>query len=190
MLTGKLPQPVLEGHKVTLAPLGEEHLARSLEWVNDPHIMSTVLRVTPVSWSDQRAWHQSLQSNPSRMVYAILWREGGTHIGNTGLYHLDMLHRRGEFWIFLGDPSYRGLGAASEAMTLLERHAFETLGLERLYLHVGVDNLPARSLYTRHNFKEEGILRRHYIIGGKPVDVAVMSLLRQEYDHKQRPQQG
>lgn len=179
-------QPELSGTKVRLVPLAEEHLARSLVWVNDPYIMSCVLRVTSVTWDDQRQWYAAILSNPAKMVYAILRTSDGLHIGNTGLYNIDLSHRRAEFWIYIGDPDSRGTGAASETLGLMKAFAFEHLGLGRLYLHVGLDNLPARCLYSRHGFKEEGVLRHHYIIGGMPVDVAVMSQLEHEYDdHKQ-----
>ena len=178
-------QPDLVGSKVRLVPLGEGHLARSLEWVNDPYIMSCVLRVAPVTWEDQRHWYAAILSDPAKMVYAILRASDGLHIGNTGLYNIALPHRRAEFWIYIGDPGSRGTGAASETLRLMRALAFEHLELARLYLHVGLDNLPARCLYSRHGFREEGVLRHHYIIGGKPVDVAVMSQLEHEYDdHK------
>ncbi|KAF0235143.1 MAG: hypothetical protein FD177_302 [Desulfovibrionaceae bacterium] len=177
-------QPELAGGKVRLVPLSDEHLAKSLEWVNDPYIMSTVLRVTPVTWEDQRRWYAAILSDPAKMVYAILRAGDGIHIGNTGLYHLDLTHRRAEFWIYLGDQDSRGTGAASETLTLMKALAFEHLGLTKLYLHVGLDNMPARCLYTRHGFKKEGVLRHHYIIDSKPVDIVVMSQLENEYDHE------
>jgi RimJ/RimL family protein N-acetyltransferase len=177
-------QPELEGDKVRLVPLGWEHLDRSRSWVNDPFIMSSVLRVSHVTREDQQRWHAGILSDPAKLVYAILWKDGNIHIGNTGLYNLDAAHLRGELWIFIGAAKYRGMGAASDALALMKRLSFDILGLRRLYLHVGLDNLPARSLYSRHGFREEGVLRQHYVIGGKPVDVAVMSQLRQEYDHQ------
>lgn len=174
--------PVLTGSRVHLIPLGEEHLAKSLAWVNDPHIMSCVLRVSTVTWEDQRRWYATILSDPAKMVYAILRADDGSHIGNTGLYNINPSHRRAEFWIYIGDTASRGAGAASETLGLMRALAFVHLGLARLYLHVGLDNLPARRLYTRHGFREEGVLRHHYIIGGKPIDVAVMSQLKHEYE--------
>jgi RimJ/RimL family protein N-acetyltransferase len=179
-------QPELAGSKVRLVPLGEEHLARSLEWVNEPYIMASVLRVTPVTWDDQKRWHAAILADPAKMVYAVLRSDDDLHIGNTGLYNIDRQHRRAEFWIYIGDPACRGIGAASDALGLMRTLAFEHLGLGRLFLHVGVDNRPARSLYSRHGFREEGVLRHHYIIGGKPVDVVVMSQLQHEYDHQKQ----
>jgi len=175
-------QPELGGSKVLLVPLGEEHLAKSLEWVNAPFIMATVLRVTPVTWDDQRRWFVGIKNDPTKFVYAIILKASGQHIGNTGLYGVDFFHRRGEFWIYIGDEDSRGKGAASESLRLIKDLAFKQLKLQRLYLHVGVDNLPARRLYTRNGFREEGVLRHHYIIDSKPVDIVVMSQLGHEYD--------
>lgn len=180
-------QPVLEGSRVRLEPLAEEHLSRSMEWVNDPFIMSGVLRVLPVSWEDQQRWFAALQADPGRMVWALVQTRGNRHVGNTGLYHLDRDHSRAEFWIYLGAPESRGLGVASQALGLVKAFAFGPLGLRRLYLHVDVDNRPAFGLYTRHGFFCEGVLRQHYFIDGKWIDVAVMSLLKHEYDQAQQP---
>jgi len=178
------PQPLLRGGRVRLEPLEERHLERSLEWVNAPHIMRAVLRVLPVTWEDQRRWHAAIQADPARLVWAIHDQGDDAHLGNTGLYHIDRLHRRAEFWIYLGDPGRRGRGAGGEALRLVRAFAFETLGLERLFLHVAVDNQPALNLYTRHGFLREGVLRGHYRIDGAPVDVAVMSQLKSEYDQQ------
>ncbi len=180
-------QPVLSGDKAQLVPLSQEHLAQSLEWVNDPFIMSSVLRVLFVTWEDQLNWYSALKASDCCLVWAILDVHSKKHVGNTGLYSIDSNHKRAEFWIYLGDPQARGTGIGSQALALTKSFAFGPLGLMRLFLHVGVDNLAARHLYERHGFRLEGILRHHYIIENHPVDVAVMSILKNEYDQIKHP---
>jgi len=118
LIRSSLHQPELRGEKVLLKPLAEEHLARSLEWVNDPCIMATVLRVLPVTWQDQRAWFANLQASETRMVWAIQDARTLDHVGNTGFYHIDRLHRRAEFWIYIGLASARGTVATRNAQNL------------------------------------------------------------------------
>ena len=73
-----------------------------------------------------------------------------------------------------------GIGR-TEALLLLERLAFLTLGLERLELEVRMDNAAARRCYERAGFQLEGVKRHAFFSDGAFCDVGIMSILRQEY---------
>ena len=96
--------------------------------------------------------------------------------GIINLYALDAGHRRCELGIWLV-PGARGRGAASEAMRLLCRWAFERLPLQRIALRTLPDNEPMLRLAERVGFRFEGILRHYTFERGRPVDNAVCSLL-------------
>ncbi len=181
---------MFEGSAVRLVPLDREHLPASRCWANDPVLNRSMLRVLPVSCATHERWFAAIEADPAKMVFAVLWRENGAHIGNTGLYHIDLLHRRAEFWVLIGDRDYQGRGAGFEALTLMQTFAFEHLNLNRLYLHVGSDNVPAVRLYAKAGFTREGTLRQHYHIDGRDVDVDVLAQLKEEYEHQKRLEPG
>lgn len=162
-----------------LRPISEAELERTRAWANDPGMRRLILRVGEVTPEDQQAWFERLRANQARQVFAVFSQ--GEHVGNTGFYHIDPVHRRAEFWVLLGHPESRGRGLGKAVLGLMLEHGFGALGLHKIFLHVGEGNLPAKRLYQRFGFRQEALLREHYLIEGAWVNVLGMSLLRSEY---------
>jgi len=176
---------MLTGKNIKLVHLEKEDLPRARVWVNDTFLLSRILRVLPVTEADQEKWYEDIIQNPSKIVFAVKTSKDGQHIGNTGLYHIDWLHRRAEFWILIGEQNFWGKGIGTEVVSMMQRYAFESLNLNRLYLHVGLDNQGAITLYKKLNFVQEGLLKEHYCIQGKYLDVMIMAILRNDFDPKE-----
>jgi RimJ/RimL family protein N-acetyltransferase len=104
-------------------------------------------------------------------------RASGQSVGTIGLSRIDLVNRRAEYGVLIGEPGARGKGLAAEASRLLLAYAFETLGLRRVYLHVLARNADALRLYRRVGFQPEGVLRQHVRKGDDFLDVAVMAAL-------------
>ena len=104
----------------------------------------------------------------------------GRHVGNIYLRNIDWTARHGELHIFIADKARRGRGYGSSALRQLIRHAFDTLGLQRIYLFVLKDNRAAVRAYEKCGFVVEGSLRRHAFKGGRFKDMLIMGLLREK----------
>lgn len=175
----------MKGEKIQLVPLEEEDLSKSRSWVNDTFLGSRILRVLPVTQVEQEKWYQDIIQSSSKIVFAIKTSDDAKHIGNTGLYHIDWVHRRAEFWILIGEQNFQGKGIGTEVVSLMKRYAFNNLNLNKLYLNVGADNQEAIELYKKLNFVQEGILKKHYYIEGKYLDIITMAILRRDFDRKE-----
>ena len=81
-------------------------------------------------------------------------------------------------------PKALGCGFAHDATCLLLAFAFETLGLQRIYLRTNGFNLKNIALNEDLGFHFEGILRASEILDGQLVDVVQMSMLADEFRHK------
>ncbi|NJN79315.1 MAG: GNAT family N-acetyltransferase [Anaerolineales bacterium] len=68
-------------------------------------------------------------------------------------------NRCGEVGIVIGDKTEWNKGYGAEAMMLLQRHGFETLNLNRVFLRVYADNIRAVRSYEKAGFVLEGRLR-------------------------------
>ena len=66
-----------------------------------------------------------------------------------------------------GVAEYAGQGYMTEAMRLLLREAFTTIGLHRLEANIQPENLPSIALAKRSGFELEGFSPRYLKIGGR-----------------------
>lgn len=167
---------VLDDGAVKLRPLERNDLERCRAWLNDPQTAAGLLRVLPVSELEQERWFETVCLEPARMVWAIEASEA--HVGNAGLYHIDLIHRRAELWCYIGEADRRGAGLGRRVCRLLLDYAFEGLGLNKVYVQVGANNRAALALYRGLGFQEEGRFAQEYYIKGRFLDVVRLGLLR------------
>ena len=145
--------------RLELVPLDRPHLARTREWANDPELMRLMDRKQPVTPVEHEAWFASLPRRADCAYFAIETLDGRAHIGNVWLWDIDRRHRKAELRVVVGDRSARGQGLGAEAIDRLCRHAFDTLGLHRVYAYVLGINPSARRAFERAGFTLEGTLR-------------------------------
>ena len=79
--------------------------------------------------------------------------------------------------VLIGETADRGQGLGAEAMAMTVDYCWRHLNLSRLWLAVFAGNAPARALYRRLGFAEEGCARSAVFIDGCWVDVVQMALL-------------
>ncbi len=106
---------------------------------------------------------------------------GWRAIGNIGLSNINWHDRSAEVGIFIGEKQFWNQGYGREAMQLMLRHAFNTLNLNRVSLHVYETNPRGIRSYEHAGFVHEGRLRQGRYQDGKYIDVLLMSVLRSEW---------
>ncbi len=74
--------------------------------------------------------------------------------------------------------------AATEAMYLMARHAFEEMGYRRYEWKCNALNLPSRRAAARLGFTFEGIFRQHMIVKERNRDTAWFSMLDSEWPER------
>lgn len=97
---------------------------------------------------------------------------GDTAIGWSSLMRITPEHRVIEVGNILYTPALQRTRAATEAMYLLARHAFDTLGYRRYEWKCNALNAASRAAAIRLGFAFEGIFRNHMIVKGRSRDTA------------------
>jgi RimJ/RimL family protein N-acetyltransferase len=82
--------------------------------------------------------------------------------------------------IWFGTPLQRTT-AATEAIYLLARHAFDELGYRRLEWKCNALNAPSRRAAERFGFTFEGVFRKHLVVKGRNRDTAWYSIVDDEW---------
>jgi diamine N-acetyltransferase len=108
--------------------------------------------------------------------------DGWRLIGNSSFFAFDWIARSAEVGIMIGDKTVWSQGYGTEVMTLLLRHGFETLNLNRVYLRVHADNKRAIRTYEKAGFVHEGCMRQAVYKSGQYGDLLYMSVLSEEWN--------
>jgi RimJ/RimL family protein N-acetyltransferase len=103
------------------------------------------------------------------------WRADDV-LGGASLYAVELAERRAAVGYWLA-PHARGRGVATCATRLLARWGFDRLGLERLELTCGPDNVASQRVAERCGFTREGVLRSHLRYKSGRRDSVVYGLL-------------
>lgn len=171
----------LSGEKVYLRPIEPEDVALLHKWANDPEIRGQTGETRPCTYADTLEFYQRIQKQEDRVWQAVIARDTGQIIGETGLLRMFPAWRNTDWSLIIGEKSARGKGYGAEAARLMLNYAFGHLNFHRVSIGVVGFNTGAVKFYERLGFKTEGIFRDAYYYDHKFSDFVMMSLLDHEF---------
>ena len=114
-------------------------------------------------------------------AYAMLLDPASQFLGVV----IDWRNRHCEFGrFFLCAGETRGKGYGKEALELILGFGFNHLNMAKIYCTTYLDNHRALSLYESVGFKRDGVLRQHIFRQGKYADLALLSILSDEWSDR------
>lgn len=113
-------------------------------------------------------------------IYAGTIKASGELIATVGL-RVDAAHKHAElgYWVAM---EHWGKGYASEMAEALLRVGFEQLGLHKLHAGFYTHNPASGRVLDKLGFRPEGVRRQHLWRFDRFVDVALVGLLRSEWE--------
>lgn len=180
--------PRLIGERIMLREYQAEDIGPIRGWVNDERVtryLSTRYWPAQTMTDSQEFLSRMLQSSHNACNFVLADKADGRYIGQADIFRLDWRLRMGEIGMVIGAEQDRGQGLGAEALGLLQRYAFQTLGLERLELEVHMKNQAALGCYRKAGFTLEGVKRHAFFSDGAFCDVGMMSVLREEWSARQ-----
>jgi RimJ/RimL family protein N-acetyltransferase len=132
----------------------------------------------PVPPGFARAWlrrYEEGRAEGTREAFAIVGEDGG-FLGLAVAPEIDRETRTAELG-YLVAPAARGRGIATEALRRLTAWAFSELGMRRLQLLIGVDNVASKKVAERCGYVYEGVLRSLYFKQERYEDTELWSRL-------------
>ena len=164
---------------VTIRPITEADTDNIIRWRNAPSVVEHFIYRTPLTAEAHLNWlHNRVETGD---VAQFIIMDGETPVGSVYLRDIDRQKQKCEYGIFIGEDSCRGKGIGSAAARLALGYAFETLGLNRVYLRVFAENLRAQKSYENAGFRYEGTFRDDVIIDGEAHDMVFMGILRRDW---------
>ena len=174
-------EPVtLTGARVVLEPVAERHLADLLAAAQDDLVWTWLLWPRPRSEADVAAMLEG--ERRIALPFAQIESATGRAVGITTYRDVDEQHRTLEIGgTWLGRPWWR-TALNTEAKLLLLRHAFDTLGVNRVALKTDIRNERSQAAIERLGAVREGVLRHQYIRpDGSLRDTVIYSIVPREW---------
>ncbi|QKE73593.1 GNAT family N-acetyltransferase [Arthrobacter citreus] len=101
-------------------------------------------------------------------------------VGMLGLHYIDWSNQTTEIGYWLSEKM-QGQGIMSRAVEGLVTYCYEELNLNRVVIRAAVENEKSRAIPVRLGFKHEGVQREAQQIREKFYDIAVYSMLKNEW---------
>ena len=163
--------------KVSIRKFEKRDVPQKIEWINNPANHRYLHYELPLEYDKTLQWFERNQNRTDR--YDAVIECDGVSVGLIGLLSIDA--GQAEYYISMGDTSFKGKGVAFEASLLLLDYAFRQLKLDKVYLMTETGNLAAQRLFSRLGFVIEDTLKNNIISHGKYADRYLYGLLRSDY---------
>ncbi|KAI1192981.1 acyl-CoA N-acyltransferase [Nemania serpens] len=184
----------LSGRSVTLIGLATEHIEpfyTNLSGDEKAYLWDYLQDGPFKTLSDFQTWIQGAIASPEVIVYGIIPTDQPTTpdgaanvVGCASYLSIDTDNRALELGV-LYSPKLHGTTAGTEAMYLMARHAFDTLGYRRCEWRCDSLNAASFKAALRFGFKFEGTCRKHRIVKGRNRDTAWFSMVDDDWLHAQ-----
>jgi len=174
----------IRGDSIALGPFHPQQVEHLCRWFNDYGVIRNwaFLPGPRIVENVRKAFEPGEIFDPSEsVVFAIYETASWGLVGFTGLVHVDLIDRIGEFFIMIGDQQNRGRGFGTEATRLLLDHAFLGIGLSNVNLRVFEYNLAGIRAYERAGFQRIGVRRKSKFMGGKMWDTVLMDAIADDF---------
>ena len=177
----KLEAVTLEGKSVRLEPLSQKHTVGLCEAIADGELWNLFFTLVPHT-EQVPAFILKAQQDfevGESLVFAIIDKSSNEIAGSTRYMRVSLPHKRAEIgWTFLG-KHWQQTNMNTEVKSLLLRHAFETLDLNRVEFITDYLNERSNKALRRIGAKQEGIMNQHMVMpDGRVRDSVLYSITR------------
>ena len=180
-----VPHPVtLQGTRVTLEPLAEEHFAPLLA-IGKASPEEFRLTSTPVTDDEAEIYFATVMAQRSAgyaYPFTIRLNATGEIVGSSRYNALNFSDRNTQIGWTWYRPDQYGTATNVEGKLLMLEFAFSSLQFHRVSLRTDFNNHRSRQAVLALGAKEEGVLRRHMLTrDGTPRDTVVHSIIDLEW---------
>ena len=181
----KLSPVTLAGRRARLEPLAEQHLASLVRHGADVEIWRWMPTLRDDPRESVRAWFERAMAGTARgevVAWAIVDVTSGEAVGGTTYLDIALADKRVEIGSTWHGRVFWRTAINTECKYLLLRHAFETLGCNRVQLKTDLRNERSQAAIARLGAVREGVLRLQMVMpDGWVRDTVMFSIIASEW---------
>lgn len=164
---------------ISLKKFTAADISNKVRWINDESNNMYLHYELPLEIEKTQRWFESIKNRADR--YDAVIEADGVSIGVIGLLNIDVVNLKAEYYITLGEASYKRKGISYIASQQLLKYSFEILKLNKVYLNVDADNVAACNLYEKLGFRCEGVFKEDILHREKLIDRKRYAILKKEW---------
>ncbi len=174
---------------IKLTPFTVADFPRLIQWINSPELLvqwsGPVMFTYPLNVTQLQTYLEMGRGDaPEALIYTVRDEEDAP-VGHIELGVINRPNGTASVCRVFVSPTARGRGLCVPMLQALLRVGFDELCLRRIDLRVYTFNTPAIACYERVGFVHEGMLRQCLRVGEQIWDMALMGMLREEWEaHK------
>lgn len=166
--------------QVTIRKFEKIDIPKKVEWINNPANNRYLHYDLPLEIKKTESWFDQNAETDDRFDAVI--EADGVPVGLIGLLTIDLKNKKAEYYISMGELSYKGKGIAKKASYLILDYGFNTLKLNRIFLYTETENVLAQRLFESIGLIKEGCLKADVYSHGNFVDRFVYGCVRDSWN--------
>jgi RimJ/RimL family protein N-acetyltransferase len=179
------PRTPMEGRFCRLEPLDPGRHAQDLFAANsldkDGRNWTYLFQEPFADFESYRAWLEQMAKSDDPLFHTIVDATSGKAVGVATFMRIDRTHGVIEVGNINYSPLLQRTPAATEAMFLMMRRAFDELGYRRYEWKCDSLNAPSRAAALRLGFQYEGLFRQAVVYKQRNRDTAWFSMIDSEW---------
>lgn len=128
-----------------------------------------------------QTWMEKVEKSEDPLFFVVIDKASGKVAGRQTFMRIDQNFGVIEIGNIYWGPLVSRRPAATEALFLFARHAFDDLGYRRFEWKCNDRNEPSKRAALRFGFSFEGLFRQHMIVKGENRDTAWFSIIDGEW---------
>jgi RimJ/RimL family protein N-acetyltransferase len=177
-----LDRVTLDGRFVRLEPLEERHRELVRPAAQHPEIFTVTTSALGPLFDPYIDNALKRSASGPELAFVVWHKAMDRPVGMTRYLNIEAAHRKLEIGSTWYEPSVWAGAVNPECKLLLMRHAFETLGFNRVEYKTDLRNARSRAAILKLGARQEGILRKHMIMAdGHVRDSVYFSVIDEEW---------
>ncbi|KAF2510144.1 GNAT family N-acetyltransferase [Flavobacterium zhairuonense] len=171
--------PIIKTERLLLRQFIGSDLENVFKGLSDPEVVKYygVSFQTLEATKEQMLFFADLEKNDTGIWFAICSADNKTFYGAGGLNNLSKEHKKAEigFWLM---PNFWGHGIIKEAIPLICKYGFDSLGLNRIEGFVESENKNCKNVMAKIDFQYEGTMKDCEIKNGKFISLDIYAKIK------------
>lgn len=170
----------IDGDNVYLRSITYDDTPMVVKWRNQENVIKYFIYRGEFTAQTHETWLKEKVETGKVDQFVVCMKDTDEPIGCTYIRDIDLLNKKAEYGVFIGEESARGQGIGKEILNLTVNYAFSVRHLHKVYARVIESNKASLYTFLHCGFFQEALFRETVILDGEYQNVVILSRFNPE----------